>query len=157
MRQIKSTASTLRDVWADTQQRKTLMWVIAALGLLIVGYGVYTIVDGQLEYMDRTDEIDEIQDRIDGFVQQFPTTEVDGETKPDLRDATQEDVMLLAVLEREKRDTKNSRVEADNQRRTGVRIVGIGVLGLALAYLVAPERKPDDPAEVGDEPTAPPG
>ena len=156
MRQIKSTASTLHNVWADPQQRKTLMWVIAAIGLLIIGIGVYTIIDGQLEYMDRTDEIDAISDRVDGFVQQFPTTEVDGETKPDLRDATQEDVMLLAVLEREKREAKNNRVDADNQRRTGVRIVGIGVIGLALAYLVAPDRKPDPVAEPDSESGVPP-
>ncbi len=156
MHRIKSTGSAIRSSWNDAQQRKTLMWVFVAIGVLIIGYGVYTVVNAQLEYMDRTDEIDKATDRIDAFVQQYPTAEVDGETKPDLRDASQEDVMFLATLERAKLDAQNNRVDADNQRRTGVRIVGVGVIALALAYLVTPDRKPEPEPEADGESSDPP-
>jgi len=117
------------------------MWVIVALSLLILLFGAYTAVRAQLDYNNLSDKLDEIAGRTRAFEQLFPTAEVDGVMKPDLTNATQDQLLLLATIKREERQTYNERVDYDNERRNGVRIVGVGIMGLALAYLVAPERK----------------
>jgi hypothetical protein len=117
------------------------MWILAGMALMVVVYGVYTTIDGQRKYHNLSDKIADIVKRRETFTQQFPTAGVNGEIKPDLTNATQSDVMFIAMLRRDENDAKAQRVDADNQRRTGVRLIGIGVIGLALAYLVLPDRK----------------
>ena len=144
MQPITSVFNAFRAFWANDQQRKTIMWVIAAVSLVVTAYGLFQIADGQLEYMDLSDQLEKTTDGIDAYVAQFPTAEVGGETRPDLTGATQEELMILATMKREERETTNERVDAYNQRAIGVRIAGIGVIGLALAYMFAPERKRQD-------------
>jgi len=109
--------------------------------VLVIAYGVFTTIDGQREYNKQSDKISDIVKRRETFTEQFPTAEVDGEIKPDLTNATQTDLMFVAMLRRDENDAQRQQVDADNQRRTGVRVIGLGVIGLALAYLVLPDRK----------------
>ena len=55
MKPIVSFFHSLRDFWANDQQRKTLMWVIAAVGAVVLVYGVVQIVQGQIDYQHRVD------------------------------------------------------------------------------------------------------
>lgn len=153
MKQIVSLFQSLRDFWADDQQRKTLMWVIAAVGALVLVYGIVRIVQGQLDYQDRTDSVDNMKAQIDAFTALFPTAaDKDGVIKPDLTSATQDQLMTLATLKRQEHEAKNNRIDAYNHRQNGIRIAGIGVIGLALAYLVSPTGKKPDAAPGSDQP-----
>lgn len=156
MHSLNSFLHSTRDFWANSQNRKTVMWVIAAVSLFIIAFAVWQIVPAQLDYMDLSDQLEQKQDQIDAYVAQFPTAESDGEIKPDLTNATQEDLLVLATMERTKRETHNRRVDAHNERAQGIRLAGIGIVGLALAYLVAPERKRPDAASVPPSPDEPP-
>jgi hypothetical protein len=156
MQPLKSFFRSPRDFWANSQNRKTVMWVIAAVGLFMIAYAVLQIVPAQLDYMDLSDELEQKKDQIDAYVAQFPTSEVDGVIKPDLTNATQADLLFLATMKREERETFNRRVDAINERALGVRIAGIGIVGLALAYLVAPEGKRPQAASVPPGPDEPP-
>jgi hypothetical protein len=118
------------------------MWVFASFAVAILAFGAYTAIDAQRDYMKISDEIDEISAKMDAYTARFPTAVVDGEEKPDLREASQDELMILAMQERDKREASNRRVEPDNRRREGLRIIGFGVVGLALAYLVSPGSKP---------------
>jgi hypothetical protein len=156
MQPLKSFLRSPRDFWANRQNRKTVMWVIAAVSLFMIVYAVLQIVPAQLDYMDLSDELEQKNDQIDAYVAQFPTSEVDGVIKPDLTNATQADLLFLATMKREERETFNRRVDAINERALGVRIAGIGIVGLALAYLVAPESKGPEAASVPPSPDEPP-
>lgn len=132
----------LRNFGANHEQRRTLMWVLVAVGVLVVIFGIYQIVTGQLDYMDYNDKIEDAELQVKNFESLFPTVEDEnGELKVDLTEASQDDLMVLAMLNRDVTNLRNDRVDPDNQRRTGVRIVGIGVLVLAVAYLLLPENK----------------
>ncbi len=122
---IKTLMNGTRAFWSNRQQRKTVMWVFAVVGLVILAYGAYT-------YYDANRTIDDLNQRADALRSQYPTIEVDGEEKIDLRDAPQTDLMLLAMI---RRDTD----KAEIRRNRGIMYAGIGIIVLALAYLVAPE------------------
>lgn len=136
MQTIQRLIATLRTFWASRQQRRTVMWVLGAVGVLVVAYGAYN-------YVDARREIDRIEEGKDRFLAAFPTTEVEGEMQPDLRDASQTDLLWLA-LQRRNQD------KADQRSNEGMMYAGIGIIVLGLAYLVAPTGKaapsPDDGA-----------
>lgn len=127
MKTINTLINFWRSFWADAQLRKTVMWIIGTLGLAILVYGAYT-------YYDANHTINDLDHKADVLRSQYPTVEVDGEEKIDLRDAPQTDLMLLAMYRRDSQ-------KAEVTRNRGVMFVGIGIIGLALAYLVAPEEK----------------
>jgi hypothetical protein len=148
MKPIASFFRSLRDFWANDQQRKTLMWVIAAVGTVVLVYGVVQIVQGQIDYQHRSDDLDKTRLQITAFEAQFPTgTDAAGVIKPDLSTATQDQLLMLATFKKQERDAENKRIDAYNKRAIGIRIAGVGVIGLALAYLVSPTpKKPETPA-----------
>jgi hypothetical protein len=142
MKRIASFFHSLRDFWANDQQRKTLMWVIAAVGAVVLVYGIVQIAQGQIDYQHRSDDLDKVRQQIAAFEAQFPTgTDPNGVVKPDLSTATQDQLMMLATFKRQERDAENRRIDAYNKRQIGIRIAGVGVIGLALAYLVSPTAK----------------
>lgn len=153
MKQITSLAGSLRGFWASDPQRKTLMWVIAAVSVVVLIFGVFQIVQGQLDYQDGSDQLDDVAMQINAFTSKFPTgTDSDGTIKPDLTTATQEELMMLATFKRQELEIKNERVDAYNARATGIRIAGIAVIGFALAYLVAPTGQKPDAVKEADQP-----
>jgi len=141
MQRIYSLGRSLHAFWANAHQRMIAVWVLVVLAVLVLGYGIYTAIDGQREYSARSDKIASIVQRQEEFAQQFPTAQVDGAIKPDLTSATESDLMFIAMLRRDEANAENQRIDADNQRRAGIRLIGIGVIGLALAYLVLPENQ----------------
>jgi hypothetical protein len=145
---------SVRVFWADSHQRKTLMWVLATLGALIAVYGAYTAIDGHRQYTDLSDKIAEIVARRDAFTQQFPLADVNGEMRPDLSKATQADLMVIAMSRQDEIRADAQRVDADNQRRNGVRLIGIGAIGIALAYIVSPDSKTKSSPDEADAPPA---
>lgn len=140
MNAIRRAIAALRAFWANRQQRRTVMWVLGAVGVLVLAFGAYT-------YLDARNEINDIEARKDRFLAAFPTTEVDGEMRPDLREASQADLLWLA-LQRRNQD------KAEVRRSQGVMGVGLGLLTLGLAYLVAPtgERPASADPSAGDAP-----
>ena len=131
------------------------MWVIAALGALVLVYGVVQIVQGQIDYQHRTDDLHKATAQIDAFIATFPTgtDSATGEVKPDLTGATQDQLLMLATFKRTERDAENNQIDAYNKRAIGIRIAGVGVIGLALAYLISPTgKKPETPAPESDQP-----
>jgi hypothetical protein len=143
-----SVLQPVRAFWSDRARRKTAMWVLGALSVLILVYGIYMAVGAQRDYMKLSDKVDNMSKQIDAFLSRYPTSEVDGVVKPDLRDATQDDLLVLAMLNRNERQVKNERADAFNQRSAGLRLMGVGIIGLALAFLVAPGAPPKLETEV---------
>jgi len=118
------------------------MWVLGAVGVLVLAFGAYT-------YLDARNEINDIEARKDHFLAAFPTTEVEGELRPDLQNATQADLLWLALQRR-------NQEKAEVRQGRGVMAAGLGLLTLGLAYLVAPtgERPASaDPSTGGAPPT----
>jgi len=156
---LKAPLEAVRSFWANDQSRRTLMWVIFALSLAVIAVGAFFTITNQIEYMHRSDDIDAIQKQIDAINAPYPKIEVDGQLKPDLRDATDEEQQMVAQLvmplDTQRRRLANERVDSYNQRSTGIRIVGFGVIGLALAYLVKPEPKKPDADETAPDLPAP--
>lgn len=140
MQTLQRLIAALRDFWANRQQRRTVMWVLGAVGVLVVAYGAYT-------YVDARREIDRAEDRKNEILAAFPTVEVEGEMQPDLRDASQTDLLLLA-LQRRNQD------KADQRSNQGIMFTGIGIVVLGLAYLVAPTGKPAVSPDDGTPPPA---
>ncbi len=124
MQTIQRLSAALRAFWANRQQRRTVMWVLGAVGVLVLAFGAYT-------YLDARNEINRIEERKDRFLAAFPTAEVDGEVRPDLQNATQADLLWLALQRR-------NQEKAEVRQGQGVMAVGLGLLTLGLAYLVAP-------------------
>jgi hypothetical protein len=155
MTQIASFFHSIRSFWANEQQRKTLMWVVAALGALILVYGVVQIAQGQIDYQHRTDDLHKATAQVDAFISTFPTgtDPKTGEIKPDLSGATQDQLLMLGTFKKQERDATNNRIDAYNKRAIGIRIAGVGVIGIALAYLISPTgNKPETPDAESDEP-----
>lgn len=121
---IRQVIAALRAFWANRQQRRTVMWVLGTVGVLLLALGAYT-------YLDARSEINSIEERKDRFLAAFPTAEVDGELRPDLQSATQADLLWLALQRR-------NQEKAEVRQGRGVMVVGLGLLTLGLAYLVAP-------------------
>jgi hypothetical protein len=120
------------------------MWIIVALGLLVLAFGVYTTVDAHREYTDISDEMADISEKMDQFTSWFSTVDRNGEEVPDPGDIiSQADQLWLTLQHRDKQDAEDRRVDAENRRLQGLRYIGVGVVGLALAYLFAPERQPE--------------
>jgi flagellar biosynthesis/type III secretory pathway M-ring protein FliF/YscJ len=140
MEKIRSSIRPVRNFWTDRQQRKTVMWVTLAISVVVLAFGTYTAIDGQRQYMKVSDDLKDVQIRLTQIEQQY-MVEKDGQMQLDLSNASQEEQMMLALVKREELQTRNRRAEAFNHRSSGIRIIGIAVVGLALTYLVAPERK----------------
>jgi flagellar biosynthesis/type III secretory pathway M-ring protein FliF/YscJ len=159
MQKIQSSIRPVRAFWANHQQRKTVMWVLLALSVLVLVFGAYMAIDGQRRYMKGSDDVKSVQKRLSQLELPY-MVEQNGQTQLDLSKATQEEQMMLAMVKREELQAKNRRAEAFNQRSTGIRIIGLAVMGLALAYLVAPERKrepaPDSTSPIPPSPDEPP-
>jgi hypothetical protein len=159
MQRIQASIRPVRAFWANHQQRKTVMWVLLAVSALVLAIGAYTAIDGQRQYMKRADDLKSVQNRLSQLEQQYMVEE-NGQMQLDLSHASQEEQMMLALVKREELQAQNRRAEAYNQRSTGIRIIGFAVLGFALAYLFAPERKhepaPDDTSPVPPSPDEPP-
>jgi len=106
-----------------------------------------------------SDQIKDLQNR-QALLEQPYMVEENGQMQLDLSKASEEDRMMLALIKRDELQTRNLRADAFNRRSLGIRIIGISVLGFALAYLVAPERKrglvPDDSGPVPPSPDEPP-
>ena len=152
MQTLKAPFSAIRSFWADDQRRRTLMWVIFSLSVAVIAVGAFFAITAQNDYMHRSDDIDAIQKQIDAINAPYPKVEVNGVLKPDLREASPEEQQMIGQLvmplDTQRRRLDNERVDAFNQRSTGIRIIGFGVIGLAFAYLVKPEdHKPDAAAE----------
>ncbi|MCZ7539905.1 MAG: hypothetical protein M5U29_08345 [Anaerolineae bacterium] len=128
MQTIQRLIAALRGFWANHQQRRTIMWVLGAVGLLVVAYGAYTYIDARREY-------NRIEDGKDRFLAAFPTAEVQGEMQTDLSEASQTDLLWLALQRR-------NQAKADQRSSQGIMLTGIGIVVLGLAYLVAPTGKP---------------
>jgi hypothetical protein len=141
MKQLQKLSAAIRSFWANPQQRKTAMWIIGAFSAALIIFGGYQVVDGYRAYNDLSDELDASNAQIDAFIGQYPLVERDGEMTPDLTDASQTDQQYLALLHTRERTTFNERVDAENQRNGGIRLIGVGVIGLALAFLIFPENK----------------
>jgi hypothetical protein len=160
MQQIDSLRRSIRAFWASHNHRKRVVWVLAVAGLVGIVLGVYTIIAGQRDYARLSDELADIETRRDAFTQLFPVSEVDGEMVPDLSEATQTDLMFIAMLKRDENVVIGERIDADNERRQGIRFIGYSVIVLALAYFFLPENKsqpmPDDPVESGAPEEEPP-
>jgi hypothetical protein len=154
MKQLKQLSAAIRSFWTNPQQRKTVTWIIGAFGVALNIFGGYQVIDGYRAYNDLSDELDAINAQIDAFVSQYPLVERDGEMTPDLTDASQTDQQYLALLHTRERTTFNERVDAENQRNGGIRLIGVGVIGLALAFLVFPESK-NQPIPNADSSTTP--
>ena len=152
MKLVKTVYSAIQSFWANSQQRKTITLIIGSFSIALIAFGGYQIIDGHREYNDRTDELDEVTAQIDIFVGQYPLVERDGEMTHDLTDASDTDKQYLALLHTRERTIYNNRVDAENQRNSGIRLLGIGVIGLALAYLVLPENitQPEESSEASD-------
>jgi hypothetical protein len=126
---VSSVIRPLRAFWADRGRRRTAMWVIGALGVAVLLFGGYTFIDAQRDYSDLSKKIDK-----------YP------------HDLTQAnvDVYELQLLGLWRRD--RDKVEAT--RGKGVMLLGIGLTGLGLAYLLMPGVEPpthEDPSFVKDE------
>jgi hypothetical protein len=89
------------------------MWIVGAFGVVVLGIGVYILIDAQRE-------VNDLQDKLD----QYPH---------DLRD-TNLDVYEYQLLGLWNRDLD----KAEARRGQGVMFVGIGFMILGLAYLLAP-------------------
>ncbi len=140
MQTFQRLIAALRAFWANRQQRRTVMWVLGAVGALVVVYGAYTYVDARREF-------NRIEDGKDRFLATFPTAEVQGEMRPDLSEASQTDLLWLA-LQRRNQD------KADQRSNQGIMFTGIGIIVLGLAYLVAPTGKPAPSPDDGAPPLA---
>ncbi len=178
MRQLRALPASLRAFWADPAQRRVLMWVLAAVGALILVYGVVQIVRAQLDYMDRSDKLDAAEQQAEALEQSLGLTNR-GDTTPTLTptaeatasaetsssaettplagptpvatpapeaaansptgpELSQSDALLLMTLRSQVRKAESAQIAAYNRRADGIRVIGIGVIVLALAYLVAP-------------------
>ena len=159
MQKIQSSIRPIRAFWANHEQRRTIMWVLLALSALVLVYGAYTAIDGQRQYMKGSDDVKSVQKRLTQLELPYMVEE-NGQTQLDLSKATQEEQMMLAMVKREELQAKNRRAEAFNQRSSGIRIIGIAIMGFALAYLFAPERKrvpaPDSTSSIPPSPDEPP-
>jgi multisubunit Na+/H+ antiporter MnhB subunit len=102
----------IRDFWADRQRRQTAMWVVGALGVIVLLFGGYVFLEAHNEYT-----------RLDGTATALgrPTDPNDPSNR------------MLALLLRE-------RDAAQVRRWQGVMFIGLGLVGLGTAYLLAPER-----------------
>ncbi len=108
--------NALRAFWSDRQRRRTLAWVLGVIGALLLLFGGYTLLEAHNKY----DELSAVIDRLG------PPT--------DPNDASNA-AFALMLRDRDK---------AAVRRGQGVMWIGIGVIGLGLAYIAAPEA--DDPA-----------
>jgi hypothetical protein len=83
--------------------------------------------------------------------------EEDGQTTLDMSKLTQADQMMLIVFRQNEIKFKNARTDAYNQRGSGLQIIGVGIFGLALAYIFSPGRKREPkPGEIPPAPTEQP-
>jgi flagellar biosynthesis/type III secretory pathway M-ring protein FliF/YscJ len=153
MEKIRSSIRPVRKFWTNRQQRQTIMWVLLAVSVLVLALGAYTAIDGQRRYMKSADDIKSIQNRLSQLELPYMVEE-NGQMQLDLSNASQEEQMMLALVKREELQARNHRADAFNQRSSGIRIIGIAVVGFALTYLVAPERK-REPASDTTNPVPP--
>ncbi len=159
MQTLKAPFSAVRTFWADDQRRRTLMWVIFALSVAVIAVGAFLAITGQIDYRSKSKDVDKIDAQIDALTAQYPKKidEADGKLKPDLTGASQAEIdliaQMLAPMKQQERQFLNDRADAFNQRSTGIRIIGFGVIGLAFAYLVKPDpKKPEEDAAAPDLP-----
>jgi hypothetical protein len=151
MKRVKTVIANVRSFWANPQQRKTITWIIGAFSVALIAFGAYQLIIGYRDYNDLTEQLDDITAQIDNFISDYPLVERDGEMVRDLTDASETDTQYLALLHTRERTIHNDRVDAENQRNGGMRLIGIGLIGLALAYLVLPETKPQsEPTDMAD-------
>lgn len=103
--------NVLRAFWMDQQRRHTLAWVLGVVGALILLAGGYTLLEAHSKYT----ELSAVIDRLG--------------PPEDPNDASNA-AFALMLRDRDK---------AGVRRGQGVMWIGIGVIGLGLAYVAKPE------------------
>ncbi|HEX3053537.1 MAG TPA: hypothetical protein VHP83_22955 [Aggregatilineaceae bacterium] len=125
MRSLKnffvSISNPIRSFWCNYTRRKIAMGVLGILGLLVLIFGLYTYFDADRDYSKLDKERAEISETVQPGV---------------------DDPMILVA---KYRDWK----EAKNRREGSIFYIGMGLIGLGLAYFVSPEGK----AQVDDTET----
>ncbi len=155
MKQVNAIVKKIREFWANAQHRKTVMWVIGTFSIALIAFGGYIAINSHREASDLSDKLDEITNQIDAVVEQYPVVERDGEMTHDLTNASDVDKQYLALLHTRERSTYNERVDAQNERTSGIRLIGVGVIGLAIAYFFAPEAQKQSETVTTSETSSP--
>jgi hypothetical protein len=102
----------VRDFWADRQRRQAAMWVVGALGVITLLVGGYVFLEAHNEYT-----------RLDDTATALgPPTDPDDPSN-----------RMFALLLRD-------RAAAQVRRWQGVMFIGLGLAGVGVAHLLAPER-----------------
>ena len=122
--------TVIRAFWSNPHQRRTVAWVVGALAALVLLYGGYTFLDAHRRYT----ELSEVVERLG------PPTDPNDPSN-----------LSFAMMMRD-------RDRAMLRRWQGVMFLGIGFVGLGLAYTIYPagEARPtmDDAGDSAD--SAPP-
>ena len=149
---------TIRQFLANRKLRRRISLFIALVGLIVVGAGAIMALPAHLEYQDLSDDLDDVNARVVDL-QAALSASADGDEEPSdeaaLPEATADIFTLQLEAEQEQWRIKNDRIDAENDRYQGVRIIGYGVVVLAFAYLVLPEGKDEDREEEEPEDESP--
>ncbi len=100
----------MRNFWADHQKRRTAAWVVGALAVFLLIFGVYVFLEAHQTYTELNAKAEALGPPSD------PT------------DASN---VLFAMMLRD-------RDRAEARRWQGVMWVGISLMGLAAAYMLKP-------------------
>ena len=103
--------SIFRNFWADHQKRRTVMWVLGVLGVLLLTYGLYTLITAHDRYTTLRDAVEALG----------PPTDPNDTSN-----------LAFAMLLRD-------RDRAEKRRWQGVMFAGMGMVGLGIAYLFRPD------------------
>lgn len=123
---MRNLLNRLRAFWADHERRRTIAWLCAVLGGLALIYGALAFITAHNEYT----QLAETAERIG------PPTDPNDPSNT-----------AFALLLRE-------RDQAQNRRWQGLMFVGLGVVGVGLAFLFFPEAAKTQPVDIT---AAPPG
>lgn len=116
---------SIRNFWTDPQRRRTAMWVTGALAVTALVVGMIIFLEAHLTYTELNHKAEVLG----------PPT-----------DPTDASNALFAMMLRD-------RDKAENRRWQGVTLLGIGLVGLGIAYLF----KPEETASAAGESTTAPG
>jgi hypothetical protein len=105
-----------------SEKRRILMWVMGALGVLVVLFGVYTFLEAHNKYSE-----------LNGVIERLgPPTDPNDPSN-----------MAFALMMRD-------RDKAETRRWQGIMFLGVGLVGLGLAYLISPPGQDKPSPEAAD-------